>query len=281
MTVQDPYVLGSGEHELARLDAQSEYYRPTTVDAMRWAGVRPGMRVLDLGSGTGGVALLAARLVGPSGSVLGVDRDPVAVRTATRAAEAAEVGNASFVTADLTTWASDERFDLITGRFITLYLPRPAEAIARLVRLLRPDGVVLLQEVTISATTQVPETTLFRRTLDLVKIGLRTAGIALDLGLDLDRVFDGAGLPRPTMMVGGRWEPGPDAITYTLLTAIARTLLPIITAHGIATDAEVEIDTLEQRLRNEAAEAGSAVGAPLLISAWARLPSVNRAGTIS
>lgn len=273
MTVQDSYVLGSGEHELARLDAQSEYYRPTTMDAMRWAGVRPGMRVLDLGSGTGGVALVVARLVGSGGSVLGVDRDPVAVRTATRSAEAAEVGNASFVEADLTTWSSDEGFDLITGRFITLYLARPAEVIARLARLLRPGGTVLLQEVTISATTQIPETTSFRRTLDLVKTGLRTAGIALDLGLDLARVFESAGLPRPTMMVGGRWEPGPDAITYTLLTAITRTLLPILAAHGIAAEAEVEIDTLEQRLRTEAAEAGSAVGAPLLVSAWARPPS--------
>jgi SAM-dependent methyltransferase len=270
-TTQNSYVLGSAEAEQARLDVQAEYYRPATLDAMRWAGIRPGMRVLDLGSGTGAVAFAVAELVGPTGSVLGLDMSPAQVRTATRNAELRGHAGVAFVEADLTTWDSDETFDAITGRLITMYLPEPGRAVGRLARLLRPGGVVLLQEFSMSAVKQVPETPLFRRTLDDVLAAFGAADARTDMGLDLPRVFRDADLPHPTMMIGGRWEHGPDAVGYTLLAGIARTLLPVMIARGIASESEVDIDTLEDRLRAAAAEAGSAAGAPLLISAWASI----------
>ena len=54
------------------------------------AGIRPGMRVLDLGCGAGDVTFVAADLVGPDGSVVGVDRSPQALaRAQLRAGSAA------------------------------------------------------------------------------------------------------------------------------------------------------------------------------------------------
>jgi ubiquinone/menaquinone biosynthesis C-methylase UbiE len=69
------YALGSTDQERQRLMRQGVIYRNFLASAFRAAGLAPGMRVLDLGCGAGDVAMLAADLVGPSGSVVGIDRD--------------------------------------------------------------------------------------------------------------------------------------------------------------------------------------------------------------
>lgn len=272
MTLAQRYLLGSSDQELARLDAQAAYYRPATLDAMRWAGIGPGMKVLDLGSGTGAVAFAAAEIVGPTGRVLGVDLQETPVATATANGAALGLDNVSFVQGDLNTWTTDEPFDAITGRLITMYLPDPGRVIHRLASYVRPGGVVLLQEFSISSVRQVPETPLFRRTLDAVLAAFAAGGTPTDLGLDLDRVFVAAGLPGPTMLVGTRWERGPQASAYHQLAAITRTLLPVIVANGIASTAEIDIDTLEHRLRAEAGAVDAGCGASLLVSAFTRVP---------
>ena len=76
------YQLGSDEDELARLDLQDRALAPATRALFAAAGIRPGMRVLDLGCGAGDVAFVAADLVGPDGSVVGVDRSPDALARA-------------------------------------------------------------------------------------------------------------------------------------------------------------------------------------------------------
>jgi ubiquinone/menaquinone biosynthesis C-methylase UbiE len=70
----EEYVLGHRAEELARLDGQGKMLEPATRLALQLAGIGPGMRVVDLGTGTGEVALLVAEAVGPQGSVLAVDR---------------------------------------------------------------------------------------------------------------------------------------------------------------------------------------------------------------
>ena len=70
------YVLGHSARELDRLDLQGVLYRDITRRALLDGGLQSGMRVLDIGCGSGDVARIAAQIVGPCGSVLGVDRDP-------------------------------------------------------------------------------------------------------------------------------------------------------------------------------------------------------------
>src|SRR5262245_22741201 len=76
------YILGHSEREIARLKAQAAELDPITRRLLREAGIAPGMRVLDVGSGAGDVAFLAAELVGTSGEVVGVDLAPTAVEVA-------------------------------------------------------------------------------------------------------------------------------------------------------------------------------------------------------
>ena len=69
-----PYILGHTGRELERLKAQAAIIDPISYRFFREAGLKSGMRVLDIGTGVGDVAFLAADLVGPSGQVTGVDR---------------------------------------------------------------------------------------------------------------------------------------------------------------------------------------------------------------
>jgi cyclopropane fatty-acyl-phospholipid synthase-like methyltransferase len=70
-TSPSPYALGSTDSEHERLIRQAARLAPCTERFFREAGIGTGQRVLDLGSGVGDVAMLVARLVGPSGEVVG------------------------------------------------------------------------------------------------------------------------------------------------------------------------------------------------------------------
>src|SRR5213595_694483 len=126
------YALGYTNTEHERLIRQAERIAPITERLFRNAGIGPGQRVLDLGSGVGDVAMLAARLVGPSGEVVGVERD---TRSITRAkARVADAGlpNVTFTQSDVSQIASTRLFDAVVGRFILMYLPDPVAVLRSL-----------------------------------------------------------------------------------------------------------------------------------------------------
>src|SRR6516225_11897029 len=94
------YLLGSTDAEHERLIRQAKRIAPITERFFRDAGIGPGQRVLDVGSGVGDVAMLAANLVGPSGEVVGVERDSTTIAKARARVAAAGLRNISFVHGD-------------------------------------------------------------------------------------------------------------------------------------------------------------------------------------
>jgi ubiquinone/menaquinone biosynthesis C-methylase UbiE len=231
-----PYALGYSESEFKRLESQAAFFRDLTEDLLRRSGVVSGMRVLDVGRGVGEVSLLAAELVGPSGAVLGVDRSKDAVGVAHQRAVAAEQRWVRFYSTELDAFAAEEEFDAIIGRLILMYLPNPAETLRRLCRHLRPDGIVVFQEMV----------------------------------MPLFATFLSAGLHPPQMIAAGRFEGGPHSPVYDWLAGVLRSLLPIAERLGVVTAAEVEIETMAERLRNEAVQQNSSIMTPPFIGAWAR-----------
>src|SRR5262245_4243068 len=120
------YALGNSESEFKRLEIQAAFIRDLTEDVLKRAGVSPGMRVLDIGCGVGDVSLLAGSLVGPTGSVIGVDRSREAIDTARRRASAAGHDRLNFEQADLATFEPNLEVDAIIGRLVLMYMPDPA-----------------------------------------------------------------------------------------------------------------------------------------------------------
>src|SRR6516225_9762741 len=88
----EEYVLGNSAQEQERLKMQGKFLERWSEQFFLLAGLEPGMRVLDLGCGMGDVSLLAARLVGPSGHVTGIDRDPVIIEKARQRSRDEELG---------------------------------------------------------------------------------------------------------------------------------------------------------------------------------------------
>src|SRR6185295_7109489 len=90
------YVLGHSERELERLIRQARLIDPITRRFLQAAGIDAGMRVLDVGTGAGDVAFIAAELVGDRGEVVGTDRSAAALTTAKQRARARSLGNEDF-----------------------------------------------------------------------------------------------------------------------------------------------------------------------------------------
>lgn len=107
------------------------------------ARLRAGLHVLDLGSGTGYPALLDAQVVGPSGSVLGMDLAEQMLAAAARKANRLGLDNVSFKPGDVTSLPFEPNsFDAVTSRFCLMFLPEIPKAAAEIARVLKPGGWV-------------------------------------------------------------------------------------------------------------------------------------------
>ena len=272
--VQD-YVLSNGVREQNRLQYQAAILEKWTRQFFVSAGIEPGMKVLDLGCGMGDVSLLAAKLVGPTGSVIGIDRDRAIVeRARERARRAARGANIEFLCANVLEFESPLDFDTVVGRYILLYQPDPVSAVRHAAKQVRSGGIVLFHEMDFANPIRsYPDGTLFGRLLyGLITDTFRRAGCHADLALHLTRVFREAGLPWPTIKaevpIGG--EPG--CFLYTWLAETLRSLLPRIEQFNLASAVELDLDSLVARMETEALPCHSQLIGPLQFGAWTRMP---------
>jgi arsenite methyltransferase len=108
---------------------------------VRHAGLAAGESVLDLGSGGGIDCLLAARAVGPSGSVVGIDFLPEMTERATRAAALAGIDNVRFVEGEIEALPlPDASVDVVISNGVINLSPRKVRVLAEAFRVLRPGG---------------------------------------------------------------------------------------------------------------------------------------------
>jgi len=266
------YLMGRSEAETRRLMAQHQLYSRFTRRLLEDAGITEGMKVLDVGSGAGDVVLLAAELVGPTGSVVGVDQDPGVLDTARARAEASGLTNVSFHAGDLSEGVTDDDFDAVVGRLVLLYVPDPAETLRVLVERLKPRGIVAFGEFNFLPESMVTRPPTPSGESLWAWMQAVVGGIGLDpaTGYHLRNTFLDAGLPEPEMNVCAPVGGGPDFPGYDYGAESLRSMLPLILKLGIATEEEVEIDTMAQRLRAEVVASGGVIKTPELVGAWTR-----------
>jgi ubiquinone/menaquinone biosynthesis C-methylase UbiE len=219
----------------------------------------------------GDVSLLAARLVGPSGTVLAVDRASPLLQIARQRAASAGIHNIRFEEADLNVLMLENDVDAIVGRTILAHLPKPAAVLQRLKGSLRPSGIVVIQEADVEPFSQIPASALFSRAKGWISEALRAAGVELNMGSRLCGTFLQAGLPRPSLIAGARVESGPLSPCYRYVADIVRSLLPLIEQTGVATAEQVDIETLTDRLREEAIAHECVTFLPRLVGAWVQI----------
>ena len=270
----DNYALGRSAAETERLILQHQIYGPITRQLFSTAGITRGMKVLDLGSGAGDVALLCADLVGPQGRVVGVDMNADILETARGRAAAARWTNIEFLAGDIRELDLDSDFDAVVGRWIFMYLPDPAALLREVRAFLRPGGIVAIQE---SANLREPRPTYPPTPLhdELVRWLTPPAdveGVTPDMGRRLYRTFLDAGLPGPQLREETPIGAGADWPGHAYLAASVASLLPLLEELGQVDPAEVGIETLADRLRAEAVERQAVQFLPAVVGAWSRNP---------
>lgn len=263
------YVLGHSDAELRRLIEQAAFFGDLTADVFRRAGLSEGMRVLDVGCGVGDVAFLAASMVGPEGRVHGIDRAAEAVTVAKQRAEQAGAENVTFDVADAATFATREPFDAIVGRLVLAYQPDPGSFLRHLASL-APHGVLAFHECDLSTAHTKPGVALFQEVVDLVIDTYRRANLESEMGSRLHSAFVDAGLRAPQMIAAARVESGPDSLAYTAIARVVSSAAPMMERLGVASIAELGLDTLESRLRDAVVSANAVVFMPTFVGAWSR-----------
>lgn len=267
------YVLGESVHEYERLTLQGRLLRPYTEKFFLSAGLGPGMRVLDIGSGMGDVALLAADIVGPGGRVLGVDRDAAALDNARRrAVEQCCSSWVSFQSANLDEFKTEDQYDALVGRYILLHQHDPAATIRHLLPYIKRGGIVVFHDIDFTDPhPSYPPCPILDQAYALVAEAFRRAGAPPDFGRRLGKTFVDAGLPFPRIMaeivVGG----GPGSYVYAWIANTLISIVPRLAALGLALPPGMLADqTLAPRMEEEAVRLGSQILAPAQFGAWTR-----------
>jgi arsenite methyltransferase len=184
------------------------------------AALRPGERVLDLGSGAGFDAFLAARQVGPTGRVVGVDMTPAMVTKARNNAAKAGFTNVDFRLGEIEHLPiEDASIDVIMSNCVINLSPDKAAVFAEAFRVLAPSGRLAISDVV--ALAPLPESL----AADVAAYTGCIAGAAVVS--DLERMLTGAGfsevriaIKEGSRAIVGEWLPGRGAEDYVASATI-------------------------------------------------------------
>jgi 2-polyprenyl-3-methyl-5-hydroxy-6-metoxy-1,4-benzoquinol methylase len=265
------YLLGHADAEVRRLLLQARLYDPYTEQALRLAGLQPGMRVLDVGCGPGDVSFVAARLVGPQGSVLGIDAADIIERARARAAEQG-VESVRFEQTTVGDLVLDEPVDAVIGRLILMHLPDPVATLRQLAGLVRPGGFIAFSEFDMTGARGVPDGQLWLAARDAIIETFTAMGLDPTFAATMPALFRQAGLSTPQLTLGA---PIGGAEHTELIAFVAETLHSLLPAReklGLATDdVFADPEALRQRLHDELAEVDGVATTPAMITAWSRV----------
>jgi SAM-dependent methyltransferase len=264
-----PYILGHSESEIRRLMLQSVVLRPVTGRLLREAGIAPGMRVLDLGCGTGDVAMLAADLMGSNGTVVGVDSSAEVLDVARERARIGGYSNVEYRQARVEDFQDPRSFDFAIGRYVLIHQAEPAAFIRSVASHVHPGGIIAFHEVGIFGECPMsPLIPVWSQAWNWIIAAFHSVMAHPDAAGRMTAHFEDAGLKSPKVFCEMPTDSGPDSLIYAWGALSVRSLLPQIEKIGAATAEEVDIDTLEDRLRETALAARSQLPGFLQYCGW-------------
>lgn len=228
---------------------RDEFTRQLLIDS----GISRGMRILDVGCGTGDVSILAAELTGETGEVTGVDISESSLETARKTAVDKNLSTVRFIRADMDALPdSIGKFDAIIGRRVLMYQKDAFGSIIRLIPFLKEKGKMVFQESdSMASSLCAASLPLHTKVGEWVWETVKKEGGNVHIGMQLYSVMKTADLNVifiRSQAVLNTYESGSD------LGWVARMMTPRMIQHSIVTAEEMNIETLEERLDSERKE---------------------------
>ena len=274
MAQGDQYFLGYRPAEQERLQRQAQELAHEARWLLDQVGVRPGARVVEIGCGPQGCLDLLSERVGPTGSVVGVERSEDAVALARRFAAERNLTNVQVLNGDARASGLPRgTFDLATARLVLVNVPQPEEVVAEMVALTRPGGVVALHEADWTPHVCDPPLPAWNRLFDVLLSYSTLNGIDLFVGRSVPRLLREAGLidvqVNPLIHV---YPPGHGRRTIFLEfveNLRARLLEQKLIEHG-------ELERLLADLKRHLDDPRTLVVSHMFFQAWGRKPEEQR-----
>ena len=260
------YSLATGEAAVRRLTALHRVCSPAGRRVLLRAGLEPGMAVADLGCGVGATSRMLAEMVGPSGSVTGVDVSAAQVEQARNLCAGEGICNATFVVASATaTGLPRNSFDLVYCRFLLLHLVNPAACLREMREILKPGGILVVEDGDLTTAGSAPPSSL-RAFADLFGRLGPTRDLNYAMAGDLYAMVKAAGFPEPDIEIH---QPamvrGEERF---LLKWSVEEAAPAYIAAGLVTAAEME--TILADMDRDTRDPEILVLGPRMSLVWAR-----------
>jgi ubiquinone/menaquinone biosynthesis C-methylase UbiE len=261
---REDYLIRGGVEGRERLKVLSRIMRPSSHSLLERVGIRPGMRCLEIGCGSGDLAFDMARLVGPAGKVIGTDIDHEKLELVRQEAAELQLDNTEFQFADITETEPAGEFDLIHARFVLTHLADPVQALRKMRAALRSRGVLVVEDIDFRGHFSYPESPALQRYVELYTESARRKGGDANIGPRLPALLAESGLEnvqvnllQPVAMAGEL-----KLIAPITMENIAHTLV----ADGLAS--QTEIQRIVEELYEYARAPGTLVSGPRIVEAW-------------
>jgi ubiquinone/menaquinone biosynthesis C-methylase UbiE len=234
----DEYVLGTHEAELLRLGLQHRLWSAQTFGFWERAGIGPGKSILDLGCGPGYTSLDLAGLVAPGGRVLAVDVSERFIAHLMERQAALGITNVASHVMDIQKLDVFGEVDVVYLRWVLCFLPSPEIAMERIASVMRPGGILAVQEYANYATqTLVPKSKAFQRVVQAIMESWHARGGDPDIGLRLPGMMAKNGFRvddiRPLHRIAR-----PSSPLWLWPTTFMRSFVPTLVERGLLTQAD-------------------------------------------
>ena len=261
------YVLRRGGEGARRLRLLARVKWPSTRALLRRAGLRPGMRCLDVGCGTGEVTVKMSRLVEPGGKAVGIDIDRAFIQYARSEAERLSL-RAVFRQGDILQLRGKPIFDFAYARYVLTHLKEPSKALDGMVRVVRPGGVIAVEDIDFPGHVCHPPCRAFKRYLELYQAVVQRHGGDPAIGPRLHMMLMDAGaedvhvdISQPTFREGEGKLVGQITLEHTREAVVQA---------GLAT--HKEIDEIVGELAEFARDPRTIMSIARTFQVWGRKP---------
>jgi 2-polyprenyl-3-methyl-5-hydroxy-6-metoxy-1,4-benzoquinol methylase len=258
------YAIRGGMEGRERLRILARVLQPTTRALLDRVALRTGMTCLDVGCGGGDVTREIARLVRPTGRVLGIDIDETKIELARCEAAESKLAGIEFRVAGLGGSEWREEFDVVYTRFVLTHLSDPAAALAWIRARLRPGGLAVVEDIDFKGHFCHPDSTAFRRYVELYTELVRRRGADADIGPRLPGLFLDSGFGSVQMNVV---QPaGFDGEVKLIAAITVQNIADALLAEHLAS--RDEIDVIVDELDALASDGRTVMSVSRIVQAW-------------